>query len=104
MARRSRIVVRGYPRHVTQRGNRRRNTLFTEDDYRHYIQLLAESVAASGTGIWAYCLMPNHVHLVTVPNGDDGLRAMLGEAHRRYTPYINFREGGRGRLWQERSH
>jgi putative transposase len=42
------------------------------------------------------CLMPNHVHLVMVPAEEDGLRTTLGEAHRRYTRYINFREGWRG--------
>jgi len=48
--------------------------------------------------------MPNHVHLVMVPGEEDGLRVTLGEAHRRYTRHINFREGWRGHLWQERFH
>ena len=48
--------------------------------------------------------MPNHVHLVLGPNHEDGLRATLGEAHRKYTRTINFREGWRGHLWQERFH
>ena len=56
----------------------------------------------AGTGVWAYCLLPNHAHLVMVPGEEDGLRAALGEAHRRYTGYINCREGWRGHLWQER--
>jgi putative transposase len=46
--------------------------------------------------------MPNHVHLVMVPSDADGLRAALGEAHRRYTRQVNFREGWRGYLWQGR--
>lgn len=104
MARQPRVVVPGYPHHVTQRGNRRQKTFFSEDDYRYYIQLVAQSVVASGTEVWAYCLMPNHVHLVMVPSEEDGLRAVLGEAHRRYTRHINFREGWRGHLWQERFH
>jgi putative transposase len=52
--------------------------------------------------VWAYCLMPNHVHLIVVPESEDGLRRGLGEAHRRYTRRINFREGWRGHLWQGR--
>jgi len=52
--------------------------------------------------IWAYCLMPNHVHLIAVPESGDGLRSAIGEAHRRYTRRINFREGWRGHLWQGR--
>ncbi|WP_242637638.1 transposase [Desulfobacter hydrogenophilus] len=52
--------------------------------------------------IWAYCLMPNHIHLIAVPETKDGLNLAIGEAHRRYTRMINFREGWRGHLWQGR--
>jgi len=104
MARMARVVVPYYPHHVTQRGNRRQKTFFCEDDYRYYLELISEYSREAGTEVWAYCLMPNHVHLVMVPTVEDGLRATLGEAHRRYTRYINFREGWRGHLWQERFH
>jgi len=57
---------------------------------------MAQATRASDTEVWAYCLMPNHVHLVMVPANEDGLRASLGETHRRYTRHINFREGWRG--------
>ena len=104
MARMARVVVPGYPHHVTQRGNRRQKTFFNQDDYGYYLSLMAEFTQQSGTEVWAYCLMPNHVHLVMVPSAEDGLRAPLAEVHRRYTRYINFREGWRGHLWQERFH
>ena len=52
--------------------------------------------------IWAWCLMPNHVHLIAVPKNEEGLARAIGEAHRRYTRRINSREGWRGHLWQER--
>jgi putative transposase len=52
--------------------------------------------------VWTYCLMPNHVHMVVVPERGGALARALGEAHRRYTRYVNFREGWRGHLWQER--
>jgi putative transposase len=104
MARMARIVVPGYPHHITQRGNRRQKTFFHGDDYRHYIELLSTYAKEYGTEVWAYCLMPNHVHLVMVPQEEDGLRATLGEAHRRYTRRVNFRKGWRGHLWQERFH
>jgi len=104
LARMKRVVVPGYPHHITQRGNRRQKTFFCTGDYQYYLELMAEAARASGTEVWAYCLMPNHVHMVMVPAAEDGLRASLGEAHRRYTRYINFREGWRGHLWQERFH
>jgi putative transposase len=46
--------------------------------------------------------MPNHVHLIAVPADESGLTKAVGEAHRRYTRYINFRMGWRGYLWQGR--
>jgi len=46
--------------------------------------------------------MPNHVHLIAVPETESALRGALGEAHRRYTRRINFRNGWRGHLWQGR--
>jgi len=46
--------------------------------------------------------MPNHIHLIAVPESEDGLRLAIGEAHRRYTRRINFREGWKGHLWQGR--
>jgi len=102
MARIARVVAEHYPHHITQRGNRRQDTFFCDDDYRYYIRLMAEWCDKCGVTIWAYCLMPNHVHLVAVPETEDGLRRAIGEAHRRYTRHINFREQWRGHLWQGR--
>jgi len=104
MARMARVVVPGIPHHVTQRGVRRNDVFFCADDYAVYLRFLSEFCQKSGTDVWAYCLMTNHVHLVMVPSTEDGLRASLGEAHRRYTRYINEREGCLGHLWQERFH
>jgi REP element-mobilizing transposase RayT len=55
-----------------------------------------------GAAVWAYCLMPDHVRLIVVPSSVDGLRCAIGEANRRYSRRIIFREGWRGRLWQGR--
>ena len=63
---------------------------------------MAEWCREEGVEIWGYCLMPNHVHLIAVPRTEEGLRRAIGEAHRRYTRRINFREKWRGYLWQGR--
>jgi putative transposase len=63
---------------------------------------MAEWCGAHGVEIWAYCLMPNHVHLIAVPQTADGLNRAIGEAHRRYSRLVNFREKWRGHLWQGR--
>jgi putative transposase len=102
MARIARVVAPGLPHHITQRGNRRQQTFFFEEDYRAYLDLLGHWCDWHKVAIWAYCLMPNHVHLIAVPNDQDGLCLAIGETHRRYTRRINFREGWRGHLWQGR--
>ncbi|TSA46138.1 MAG: transposase [Deltaproteobacteria bacterium] len=102
MARIARVVIPGIPHHLTQRGNRRMQTFFSDGDYREYIALMADSCRRYEVDIWAYCLMPNHVHLIAVPIQPDSFRHAMGDAHRRYTRHVNFREKWRGHLWQER--
>jgi putative transposase len=102
MARSARVIAPGTPLHVTQRGNRRQQTFVGEEDYQHYLELMAQFCRAEQVAIWAYCLMPNYVHMIVVPQSAESLRRAIGEAHRRYTRRINFREGWRGHLWQGR--
>lgn len=100
MPRSARLVLPGTPHHVTQRGNRRATTFFGDSDFELYLSLLRHGCAKSGTAVWAWCLMPNHVHLILVPANADGLRAALAPAHAVYAAEINRREGWQGHLWQ----
>ena len=102
MARMARAVVPGIPHHVTQRGNRRQQTFFNNEDYQSYLELMSEWCMKFQVETWAYYLMLNHIHLIIVPETKDSLNQAIGEAHRRYTRRINFREGWRGHLWQGR--
>lgn len=102
MSRQSRIIVPGLPHHVTQRGNRCMAVFDEPSDYEVYIDLMAERCAAHGVSCWAYCLMPNHIHLVLVPTTEDGLARAVGEAHRRYAAYFNARARVTGHLFQGR--
>ena len=70
MPRIARVVPPGVPHHVTQRGNRRQQTFFGDEDYEAYLDEMAHWCAHWGVEVWAYCLMPNHVHLVAVPPMD----------------------------------
>ena len=99
MARLARVVVPGMPHLITQRGNRRQQTFFQEDDYALYLDLMAQWCAACKVEIWCYCLMPNHIHLLAVPDSPERFRRAIGEAHRRYTRHVNFCQQWRGHLW-----
>ena len=96
------MVVPGLPHHVTQRGNRRDPMFFGAGDYQLCRQLIAAAARRAGAQIWAYCLMPNHVHLIVTPTDHDGLRATFAEAHRRYTDAINAQFPWTGHLFQGR--
>jgi putative transposase len=102
MARLAGVVIPGVPHHVTQRGNGRARTFFDDRDYALYRDLLAESCAAAGVAVWAWCLMPNHVHLILVPSDADGLRRALAPVHRRYAGIIHARRRRTGHFWQGR--
>jgi REP-associated tyrosine transposase len=102
VARIARVVVPGLPHHVTQRGNRREPIFFQAADYRLYRRLVGAAARRAGAEIWAYCLMPNHVHLIVTPADADGLRATFADAHRRYTGAINARFRWTGHLFQGR--
>jgi putative transposase len=102
MARLARIVVPGCPHHVTARGNRREPVFFEDGDQQLYCDMLAEQADQARVEVWAYCLMPNHVHLILTPRTEDGLGRMLGAAHRRWAGFVNARGRWRGHLFDGR--
>ena len=104
MARMARVVVPGLPHHVTQRGVRSMRVFFSDGDREEYLSLLAAAGERFGLTFWAWCLMSNHVHFVSVPREEESLARTFGEAHRRYTRLVNFRQKVRGHLFQERFH
>ena len=104
MPRMARLVVPGLPHHITQRGSRRQRTFFDDADYVAYLDLIRDTRLAAGVDIWAYCLMPNHVHMVAVPEKKDSLARLLRIAHHRHARRVNAAHGWRGHLWQERFH
>ena len=63
---------------------------------------MAEAAARARADIWAWCLMPNHVHVILVPSDEDGLRRTFADLHRRYTGFVNARARTTGHLWQGR--
>ena len=102
MARLARIVVPDCPHHVTARGNRREPIFFEDGDQDIYCDLLGEQMRKANVAVWAYCLMPNHVHLILCPSTEDGLAQALGAAHRRWANFVNARGRWRGHLFDGR--
>lgn len=102
MPRSNRIVVPGLPHHVTQRGNRRQQVFFFEEDYRSYLRLAESNFRSFGLTLLSYCLMPNHIHLLVIPPAENSLRDAVACLHQSYTRLINSRQKWKGHLWQGR--
>jgi len=102
VARLARVVLPGYPHHVTQRGVRAMDIFWSADDRAEYLHHMAEQSRKHGLVCLSWCLMTNHVHLVVVPEKPTSLARGIGEAHRRYARTVNFRQQKRGHLFQER--
>ena len=102
MPRQARSVCAQVPHHITQRGNRREQVFFTDEDRQAYLGWLKEYAEKHKVDILAYCLMTNHIHLVAVPRTEDGLQQTLKPLHMRYAQRINRTRGWNGHLWQGR--
>jgi putative transposase len=80
----------------------KRKTFFKSLDYIIYLELIREFAEKAGVTVWAYCLMPNHIHMIVVPSDEMSLAKCFGPAHSRYATKINAVHGWQGHLWQQR--
>jgi putative transposase len=78
MGRPHRAAEGGYVYHVLNRANARMTIFEKEGDFAAFEQVLAEAVERTKTRLLAYCLMPNHWHLVVWPRKDGELSRFVG--------------------------
>lgn len=102
MPRQARVVFPNIPHHIIQRGNRREDVFFSDNDRKQYLEWLKEYCKEQKVEILAYCLMTNHIHLIAVPTTQDGLQKVLKPLHMRYAQKINRERGWKGHFWQGR--
>jgi putative transposase len=102
MPRIARAVAARFPHHVVQRGNNREKIFFSDEDKEKYISLLKKYADKCNSPILAYCLMNNHVHLLTRPKKEESLYKMMQGVTLCYTQYINRTYKRTGRLWESR--
>jgi putative transposase len=102
MARFARVMLEGWPFHLTHRGNHRNQVFRSDDDRRVYLHFLDRFAKDFGMSIWAYCLMGNHVHLIAVGESHDSISKALGNTHRTCSRLRNLETGVTGHLWANR--
>ncbi len=98
----SRAVAPGFPHHVLQFGNYGQRVFEETGDHEIYLGWFAEYSKRFSVDVWAYCLMPNHVHHVCVPHTETGLARTFNALHMRYAQHFNARHRVQGHLWRGR--
>ncbi len=101
MARRPRLFAPGLLYHVMVRGNQRQKTFLKEQDYQVYLERVAKYRKRCDAVLYAYCLMPNHVHLLLETSREPLAKFMQG-LQQSYTQYFNRTHHKVGHLFQGR--
>ncbi len=99
MPRRQVPLVAGNYYHVYNRGHNRQNIFFERENYLYFLRQLRHHLIANGTAVIAYCLMPNHYHLL-VALETDNFSNLMQAFSLSYTKAINKRYQRVGSLFQ----
>jgi putative transposase len=99
-----RIVLPGYPHHVTLRGNNQRILFSQHDEYEQFLFYAARAKQKVPVEIYAATLMTNHVHLVVTTPDETSLSKFVQLTAGRYAQFRNAKKDGSGKLYEERFH
>ncbi|NBD74091.1 hypothetical protein GVX82_03550 [Patescibacteria group bacterium] len=104
MSRTARVAPGGYPQHVINRAIMRLRIFKKDKDYALFEKLLKECSEETGMRILAYCLMPNHWHLLLYPKDDADLSAFMHKLTNAHTRHVHTatKTTGTGPLYQGR--
>ncbi len=102
MGHRPRVIVPGFPYHVTHRANHR-SPIFTTDRQRAtYVSIMLRWQARCGVKVAAFVIMPNHVHFIVVCPTENALSNWIRNGHREYSLWLNTEAGTSGQNWEGR--
>jgi REP-associated tyrosine transposase len=101
MARRPRVFAAGVLYHVIARGNQRQKIFTSDSDYQAYIERLARYRKKYDYKLHAYCLMPNHVHLL-VESSEHPLAKLMQGLQQSYSQYFNLKHRKTGHVFEGR--
>ena len=104
MPRAARVDVADYPYHVINRAILRLTLFNSPEDYADFEELLLDTAKETSMRILAYCLMPNHWHLVLYPARDGDLGLFMHRLTNAHTRQVHAKTGtiGTGPLYQGR--
>lgn len=88
--------------HIYNRGNRKEDIFFKDDDHRFYLKRLKNYLRKHGVKLLCYCLMPNHIHLLVKQEKEKPIFKFISSLHTSYAIYINKKYNRVGHLFQDR--
>jgi len=100
MARKKRMGSIGFY-HIVNRGVERRAIYLDDEDHLQFLEIVQESAEVYNFEIYAYCLMPNHYHLL-IKTTQVNLSLLMRQINSRYSIYFNKKYKRVGPLWQGR--
>jgi REP element-mobilizing transposase RayT len=101
MARRPRLFAPGVLYHVIVRGNQRQKTFLSDSDYQAYLKRLARYREKYDYTVHAYCLMPNHAHLL-LESSEHPLAKFMQGVQQSYSQYFNWKHHKTGHVFEGR--
>ena len=87
--------------HVMLRGINRQQIFMDDEDYRRLLRTLSDCKRISGFELYAYCLMPNHIHLL-IHAQSEPLEKILKRVGSRFVWWYNMKYDRVGHLFQDR--
>ena len=104
MPRIRRCAPDGLAHHIINRGNNRRTVFRKRGDYLAFLRFMSDAQERAPMRVLAYCLMPNHFHMVLWPESVSALseymRHLMNAHVRNY--HQHYGTCGHGHIWQGR--
>lgn len=88
--------------HLINRGNGRQQVFHKDGDYRAFIDLMQTTREKFAVRLHAWCLMPNHFHLLVQPEQADQLNKMMQWLMTSHVRRYHQHYGTSGHVWQGR--
>lgn len=101
MPRHARILSKTGIYHVMVRGNEKKNIFFDDADREKFLDILYENKKEGEYQLFAYCLMPNHFHLL-IKEEKDPLARTMKRINTKYAYYFNQKYQRVGHVFQDR--
>ncbi len=102
MPRTARASAGGLCYHVLNRGNARAEVFHEADDYAEFVDLLYQATDMHDVRLLAYCLLPDHFHLVLWPRKDGDLSRWMQWLATSHVRRYHRRRHTSGHIWEGR--